>query len=226
MLVAQVAQETHELLGQRTHAALALHRLHQNGGGFLGHGRLHGLPVAERHLVEAFHLGTETLEILGLAAGGDGRQRAAVKGAFHGDDAVALGLSVDMEVAPRGLDRAFQRLGAGIGEEHLVGEGRPGQTLGEPGLARNFVDIGQVPQFVGLVLQRFDKVRMGVAERIDGDAGREIEIAFAGGGLQPHAMAALEHDRNAVVCVVQRLGVGHGAHLPNKLAVIGSSTEA
>ena len=59
-----------------------------------------------------------------LAAGGDGRQRAAVEGALEGDDAVALGMAVGEVVAPRRLDRAFQRLGARIGEEHLVGEGR------------------------------------------------------------------------------------------------------
>ena len=36
-------------------------------------------------------LGPEAFEIFLLAAGGDGRQRAAVEGAFEGDDAVALG---------------------------------------------------------------------------------------------------------------------------------------
>ena len=80
--------------------------------------------VAERHLVEALDLRAEALEVLLLAAGGDGRQRAAVEGALEGDDAEALGLAVRRMVLARHLDRALDRLGARIGEEHVVGEGR------------------------------------------------------------------------------------------------------
>jgi hypothetical protein len=47
-----------------------------------------------------------------------------------------------------------------------------------------------VPQLGGLLLQRGDQMRMGMAERIDRDAGGEIEIALAIGCDQPGALAA------------------------------------
>ena len=82
------------------------------------------VPVVEGHLVEALDLGAEALEIFGLAAGGDRGERAAVKGAFESDEPEALGLALGGVIFARHLDRAFERFGARIGEEHGIGEGR------------------------------------------------------------------------------------------------------
>src|SRR5690348_5183178 len=49
-----------------------------------------------------------------------------------------------------------------------------------------------MPKFLGLVDERGRQMRMGVAERVDGDAGGEIEIAFAVRGDEPYAFAPLE----------------------------------
>ena len=105
-----------------------------------------------------------------MPAGGDGRQRAAVEGALEGDDAAALGLAGDELIAARDLDRAFAGLGAGIAEEHLVGERRRDQPLGEPLLAGDAIEVGGVPELAGLLGQRGDERGMRVAERVDGDA--------------------------------------------------------
>ena len=43
-------------------------------------------------------------------------------------------------------------------------------------------------------VKRLDQMRMGVADRGDGDAGAEVEIALAGRRDQPAALAALEGD--------------------------------
>ncbi len=155
-------------------------------------------------LVEAVDLGAEALQILLLAAGRDGGKRTAVKGALEGDDAVALGPAVHIVEAARRLDRAFERLGTGIGEEHLVGEGRRGEPLAEPRLTGDLVEIGDVPQPGGLLGQRSDQMRMAVAERVDGDAAGEIQITLAVGGDQPAAFAALERQRRARKGVIQR----------------------
>ncbi len=48
------------------------------------------VDVVEGHLVETRRLRAEAFEILLLAAGRDGRQRAAVEGALEGDDVEAL----------------------------------------------------------------------------------------------------------------------------------------
>ncbi len=105
------------------------------------------------------------------------------------------GMALGIVIAARGLDRAFERLGAGIGEEHLVGEGGVDQPLAERLLAGDLVEVGQVPDLVGLLLQRLDQMRMAVAERVDRDAGAEIEISLAVFGDQPDALASLEPQR-------------------------------
>ena len=145
-------------------------------------GALGRSKVGEWHLVEALDDRAEAVEIFLLAAGGERRQRAAVERAFEGDDAVALGPAADRVVLTRRLDRAFHRLGAGIAEEHHVGEARLAQPLGDPFGFGNFVEIGDVPQLVGLLLERGDQMRMRVAERVHGDAGGKIKIALAVGG--------------------------------------------
>ena len=68
-------------------------------------------------------LGAEAFEIFLIPARGDARQRAAMKGAFEADDVEAFGMAVHILVAARHLEGEFARLGAGIGEEHRVGEG-------------------------------------------------------------------------------------------------------
>ena len=65
----------------------------------------------------------EAVAHLGLVGGADRAQRAAVEGVGEGDQLVLLGPAVMMVVAARGLDRAFDRLDARIGEEDGVGEG-------------------------------------------------------------------------------------------------------
>ncbi len=49
-----------------------------------------------------------------------------------------------------------------------------------------------MPELAGLFGQRRDEVRVAVAERIDGDAGGEIEVALAVSGDQPAALAPFE----------------------------------
>ena len=97
----------------------------------------------------------------------------------------------------RHLDRAFDRLGAGILEEHRVGKARRAQPVGQPLAFRNAVQIGDVPELLRLLGQRRDQMRMRVAERIDGDAGGEIEIALAVSREQPSALAPLESEVDA-----------------------------
>ena len=106
-----------------------------------------------------------------------------MEGAVEGDDPRALGLAVDEVVAARGLDRALDRLRAGVAEEDLVGEGQARQPLGERLLLRHAVEVGDVPELLGLLGQRRDQRRVGMAERGDRDAAGKIEHAAAVGRL-------------------------------------------
>ena len=143
-------------------------------------GRLHRRQVAERHDDRSRGAGVaEAFQVLLVAGRGDGRQRAAVEGALEGDDAPALGLAVGEVIAPRQLDGALAGLRAGIAEEHLVGERHLAQPLGQPLLAGDAIEIGAVPQLLRLLGERGDQLGMRVAQRIDGNAAGEIEIALA-----------------------------------------------
>ena len=84
VLVAERPQAAQESGGNDAHAALALDRLDHDGPGGGRDGALRGFEVGDGDLVEAFDLGAEALDIFGLAAGGERRQRAAMEGAFEG----------------------------------------------------------------------------------------------------------------------------------------------
>ena len=129
MLVAERAEVAQELAGDEADAALALDRLDHDRRRLRTDRRLDRLDVAERHLVEALGDRAEAFEVFRVAGGGERGQRPAVEGAGEGDDAVALGMAADELVAARGLDRAFDRLGAGIAEEDLVGEASARQSV-------------------------------------------------------------------------------------------------
>ena len=175
------------------------------------------VEVGQRNLVEAVDLGAEAVEIFGLPAGGDHRQRPTVERALEGQHPIALGMAVDRMPPPRHLHRRLVGLGARIGEEDEVGEGRLGKTAREALAFGILVEVRNVPQLRALVDQGFDEVRMGVADRGHGDAGAEIEIALPARRHEPAALAALESD------IGPRVGgndggsrVG-GVHLSNSL---------
>ncbi len=95
-------------------------------------------------------------------------------------------------VFARHLDRAFHRLGAGIAEENDVGEARLAQPRGDALGLGNLVEVGDVPDLLRLLGDGGDEPRMSMAERVDGDAGAEIEVALAVGGDEPRALAPLK----------------------------------
>ena len=94
-------------------------------------------------------------------------------------------MAVGEVIAPGQLDGALARLGAGIAHEDLVGEGQLAQPLGQLLLACHAIQVRRVPELAGLLGQRGDELGMGVAERVDGDAARQIEVALAARGDHP-----------------------------------------
>jgi len=66
-------------------APLALDRLQQHAGGVWPDEGLDRFEIAEGSLVEPLDLGAETVEIFDVAARGERRERASVKGAFESD---------------------------------------------------------------------------------------------------------------------------------------------
>ena len=210
VLVADLTQPAQEFVGRRTDAALALHRLDQDRGRRVGDGSTHRIEIAELNLIEARRLRAEALDIFLLTAGGDGRDGAAVEGAFEGDDMELFRMPLGKLIAPRRLDGAFQRFRTRVGEEDLVGERRFRQPLRQLLLARHLIEVGQMPDLVGLRLQFGDEMGMRMAERVDSNAGGEIEVALTAFRDQPDALASLEPQWSAHVGVIKRRGLGHG----------------
>ena len=152
VLLAQRPEPLQESGRRRADAALALDRLDEDRRRLRPDRLLRRREGAERHLVEALDLRAEALEVLLLAAGGDGGERAAVESALEGDDAEALGPALGELVVARRLDRRLQRLGAGIGEEDAVGEARRRQPVGQLLAIRDAVEVGDVPDLRRLLM--------------------------------------------------------------------------
>ena len=112
----------------------------------------------------------EAVEHLGLVGRADRRHRPPVEGVREGDQLVLVGIALGVMIAARGLDRALDRLGARIGEEHRVGEGQVDQPLRQRLALRAAVEVGDVHQRRRLLLDRLGQMRMAVAEQIDRDA--------------------------------------------------------
>src|ERR1700722_18257557 len=117
-----------------------------------------------------------------------------MKRAFEGERAVALRMAADRMAPARHLDCRLVGLGARIGEEHQISEGRISQAPSETLPFGILIEVRNVPQFRALVRQRVDEMGMSVADRSHGDAGPEIKIALPGGGHEPAPLASLESD--------------------------------
>ena len=229
-----------EFRGRDDVAPLALDRLHEDGGHFIGrHGgaeeRLldpaHAVELARRvgqivgaavavgvgDVGDARHQGVVVL-LLHRLAGGE-RQRphgAAVEGAEEGDVELALG------VPARQLEGGLDRLGAGVPEIDAV-DALPGRQRGELLRERDLrrvveVGPGHVQQPVGLVLDGRDDPGVAVARGVDGDAGREVQEPVPVHVLDPQALPPVGHQR-----VGPRVGRGHvGRILADQLLGAGA----
>ncbi|MDT4815155.1 hypothetical protein FQZ97_481770 [compost metagenome] len=175
VLVAQLAGTFQVGLVRRQHAALALHGLQDHGAGLVGDGRLQGLQVVERHMGDALHLRPEAIGIFRLAADGHGEQGAAVEAVGRRDDLVLVRAVDVVGITAGQFERRLVGLGAGVGEEHALGEGGFHQLLGQA--QGRFVGehVGDVPDLARLLGQRPHQRRVRVAQGVHGDAAGEVD---------------------------------------------------
>src|SRR5439155_14058049 len=117
----------------------------------------------------------ERVRVLGLAACGDGRERAAVEGACCGND-LERAIAVACAPFPGQLDGRFIRFRARVAEEDARGERELDQAPGQVDLRLREIEIGRVDQRAGLCADRADHVRMRVPEQVDRDSCDEVEI--------------------------------------------------
>ncbi len=181
------------------HAAFALHRFDQDRRRLVGDGVAQHVEIAERHVIEARHRRVEALQVLLVAGCGQRAQRAAVEGLSAADDAEAVRIAGDVVILAHQLDAAFHRLGAGIAEEHRIGEGMLDQPFGQTLAFGNAEQVGDVPELLRLRLERRHQMRVGMAQRGHRDAAAEVEIASPVAGEEIGSLAAIERDIPSVV---------------------------
>src|SRR6185437_8906172 len=139
-------------------------------------------------------------------------QCSPMERALERNDAETLGLAGGELVMARHLDRAFDRLGAGVLKKHRVGKAHRAQPIGQPLGFRNAIQIGDVPNLPRLLLERIYEPRMGMPKSINSDAGGEIEVPLTLGRVQPNALAPLESEVGARIS--RQKMRAHGLFLP------------
>ncbi len=180
VVIGQLAQAVDELVRTGTDAALALDRLDEEAGSLVAHQRFGVVEIVEFRILEPGKQRHEAFVHLLLVRGADRRHRPPVECVGEGDQFGTLRITVLMLVVrPRRLDRRLDRFGTRIGEEHRIGEGLVDQHLRQFFTLRAAIEVGDMHQGLGLALDRPDKPRMAVAEQVDGNPAREIEIARA-----------------------------------------------
>ncbi len=179
MLVAGGAKAGEEFVRAGADAALALNRLDQETGRVLVDRGQRRAEVVELDHLEPRKQRREAVDHLGLIGRADRRHRPAVERIRETDQIVLVRIALGVMIFARGLDRAFDRLDARIGEEHRVGEGQVGEPLGERFPLRRAVQVGDVHQRRRLFLDRLGQMRVAMAENVDRNPRGEIEIALA-----------------------------------------------
>ena len=101
------------------------------------------------------------------------------------------------------FQRAFNGLGAAIGEECAVQPRLAAKFLGQQPLVLVVVQVREVDDLRRLVADDLHDARMGVSERIDTQPGEEVEVPFALDVVNVHALAPRDGNRIARVGVQQ-----------------------
>ncbi len=214
-LVAQLPQPLEEAFGGRVHAALALDRLYQDGGGLRTGEPPRGLQVAEGGVDEAAGHGAETLLEGRLPGGGEASVGPAVKGSREGQDLVLVGAVLRLSVLARELYGRLYALRAGVAEEHLVEVRRVGEHPGDLGLQRHLVQVRAVDELLRLLLDGAYQRGVAVAQGARGDAADKVQVTVTLIVEEPATSPARRRDVQAFV----RLHYGFQATAPSDMRV-------
>ena len=175
MRVAELAQPAQVALGRQVDAAFALHRLDDERRGLVVDRALGGDEVAEGHEHGLGQQRAVRVAVLGLADHRERAERAAVERALGGDELAPAGGAV------RELERALDRLGAGVREEAARdGLGRePRQRLGQLELGQRVEQVRGLHQPAGLLADRVHQRGVAVPDRAAAPAGGEVHVLAA-----------------------------------------------
>ncbi len=196
VLVAQLTGAPHELGTGRHHPALALHRLEHHSGNIASGHRCFKLgDIVEIDIAEATGQRLVAFLVLRLGGSGDRGQGAAMEAATEGHNETLLRApALCAGPLANQLDRHFIGFGAGIAQEHALGEARDVHQLLCQMQRRLAVEhVAGVPQLVGLLEQGSLQIRVVVAQAAHRDAGGQVDELATLRIPKSGALAALQH---------------------------------
>ena len=133
---------------------------------------------------------------------GERRDGAAVEAVFQRDDGVSILTLFLGGVFARGFDGTFIRFGAGIAEKHLFHTRALTERFREQRARLRIVEIRGMLAFSELCGDGGGPLVVRIAERVDGDAGAEVDIFLSVLVLYERTLAAGKLDGEA------RIGAG------------------
>ena len=161
------------------HSAFALDRLDQETRSLRTDRRLGFVEIVEFDIFETGKQRQEARVELFLIRSTDRAHRAPVKGVAEGDNLEPVRIAAVLVIGAHRLDRAFDRFGTRIGEEHRIGESEIDKALRQMLALRAAIEVRDVHQGLRLARDGAGQPRMRMAQRIDGNPCREIEVALA-----------------------------------------------
>ena len=93
-------------------------------------------------------------------------------------------------VSARRLDRALDRFRPTVSEEYRVGKSGVDQPLGKFFALRAAIEVRDVHQCCGLILDRLGQMRMAMAKHIDRDTAGKVQSPRTIFGNKPGALAS------------------------------------
>ena len=214
-VVAKLAQLAQVFGARGVHAAFALNRFKKHGHHIrmAVSGFFQRLNVIERHADEAGQQRLEALLHFRVGRGAERGDAAAMKGFFAHHD-LRIGNAFVVAVFARQLEGGLVGFQPAVAEKDVGHARKRGQLRRQPLGIGHVVVIAAVNELAHLLLQGGHQLRMGVAQRVHGNAGQRIQIAVAVHVPQAAACAALHGHRQAGVGVhgVRRGRFGRGRH--------------
>ena len=94
---------------------------------------------------------------------GQGGQRPAVEGSFHGDDLISILSNLLLRIFPRQFEGPLVGFGAAIAEENFIRKGVLAEKGSELDLWFDIIEVRNMDQLLCLLLNGFDDFWMAVS---------------------------------------------------------------
>ncbi len=186
----------------RNDSAFTLNRLQEHRGGRVIHDSLKCLDISEGHDMDITGQRAEWFLLRRLRRERQRTHRAAMERLVSDDDLGAPGQARDLE-------GGLIRLGSGVAQQHTTlavarGVEERDEPFSESDRGRGDCEVAGVAERRHLVTHGSDDGGMCVAERVDRDAGEQIEVLVTIGIPHPCAISAHQGQWRCAVVVHER----------------------